>query len=192
MGAHKLLLPLGDAPVIAQSVRMALASGLRPVIVVTGHDGDRVRAAVSAPSVTIVPNPQYHEGIAASLRAGIAALGARVTGAVIMLGDQPLLPGTHLAALAAQASASGADLVATRYADHDGTPLFIAQHVFAEVMRLRGDEGARTVLAGGGHTVAYLRLGDPAAALDIDVPDDYERARMLWHARGSGPDTAGY
>ncbi|HYM27259.1 MAG TPA: nucleotidyltransferase family protein [Steroidobacteraceae bacterium] len=192
MGAHKLLLPLGDAPVIVQSVRAALASGLRPVVVVTGHEGDHVRAALGGLSVTIVPNAQYHEGIASSLRAGIAALGASVIGAVIMLGDQPLLPEAHLAALAARASDSGAALVTTRYGDHDGTPLFIARRVFAETLRLRGDQGARSLFGVGGHAIEYVRLDDLAAALDIDVPEDYVRAGILWQQRAGGPGAAGY
>jgi CTP:molybdopterin cytidylyltransferase MocA len=57
---------------------------------------------------------------------------------------------------------------------------------------LHGDQGARSLLAAGKHTVEYLRLEDPGAALDIDAPEDYERARSLWQERESGADNSSY
>jgi molybdenum cofactor cytidylyltransferase len=192
MGAHKLLLPLGDATVLVQSTRQALASGLRPVLVVIGHESDRVRAALAALEVTIASNAAYHEGIASSLRAGIAALDPTVSGAVFTLGDQPLLPGAHLAALAAHAHTTGARIVATRYPTHVGNPVYFDRAVFDSVARLRGDQGARALLLAGDHAVEYVRLDDTDAALDVDSPPDYERVRRIWQVRFSDAGSAGY
>jgi molybdenum cofactor cytidylyltransferase len=186
MGAHKLLLPLGDAPVIIHCARQALASGLRPVVVVVGHEGDQLRAALAPLSVVIALNAQYHEGIASSVRAGIAALDASVTGAVIALGDQPLLPAAHLAALVAHARATSAVIVATRYAEHSGNPIYFGRSVFPELLRLRGDQGARALLASGKYAVEYIPLEDTDAALDIDTPAEYERVQRAWRARQEG------
>jgi molybdenum cofactor cytidylyltransferase len=186
MGAHKLLLPLGDAPVIVHSARQALASGLRPVVVVVGHEGDLLRAALAPLSVVIALNAQYHEGIASSLRAGIAVLDASVTGVVITLGDQPLLPAAHLVALVAHARATSAATVATRYAEHSGNPIYFGRSVFPELLRLRGDQGARALLASGKHTIEYLPLAGTDAALDIDTPADYERVQRAWRAHQEG------
>jgi molybdenum cofactor cytidylyltransferase len=190
MGAHKLLLPLDGAPVIVYSVRQALASGLRPVIVVVGHASEQLRDSLAHLSVTIALNAQYHEGIASSVRAGVAALDASVTGAVITLGDQPLLPAAHLAALAAQGHATGAAIVATRFAGHTGNPIYFGREVFHDLARLSGDHGARGLLAGGQHAVVYLPLEDADAALDIDTPADFERVRRAWRARSGQVDTA--
>jgi molybdenum cofactor cytidylyltransferase len=184
MGAHKLLLPLGEAPVIVRSVRRALASGLRPVVVVIGHGGEQVRAALATQPVTITLNPQYHEGIASSLRSGVGAVDGAVSGAVITLGDQPLLPAAHLAALAAHARQSGAAIVATRYPDHRGSPIYFARQAFAELLRLTGDQGARSLMSSGTYGVVYLPLQSPDAALDVDTPADYERAQRAWERSG--------
>jgi molybdenum cofactor cytidylyltransferase len=192
MGAHKLLLPLGDAPVLVQSARQALASGLRPVLVVVGHESERVSAALATLDVSIASNAQYHEGIASSLRVGIAALEPKVSGSVITLGDQPLLPGAHLAALAVHARATGAQIVATRYATHDGNPIYFDRAVFDDLARLRGDQGAQKLLAAFDYTVEYVQLDDADAALDIDAPPDYERVREIWRARAGEAESADY
>jgi molybdenum cofactor cytidylyltransferase len=184
LGAHKLLLPLGDAPVIARSVHQALASGLRPVVVVVGHASERVSAALGGLPVSIALNAEYHEGIAASLRVGVAALDDAVDGAVITLGDQPLVPATHLAGLAAHARAVSATIAATRYADHTGSPLYFGRQAFADLLRLTGDEGARALITSGAYAVAYLPLAEPDAALDIDTAEDYARVRRAWERRG--------
>lgn len=190
MGAHKLLLPLDGEPVIVYSVRQALASGLRPVIVVVGHASEQLRASVAHLDAAVVLNTQYHEGIASSVRAGVGALDASVTGAVITLGDQPLLPAAHLAALSAQGRATGAAIVATRYAEHTGNPIYFGRDVFLDLARLSGDHGARGLLGDGNYAVAYLPLEDADAALDIDTPADYARVRRAWRARSSRVDIA--
>ncbi|HEV2237426.1 MAG TPA: nucleotidyltransferase family protein [Ktedonobacterales bacterium] len=184
MGAHKLLLPLGEAPVIARSAQAALASGLRPVVMVVGHGSEQVRAALAALPIVFALNAAYHEGIATSLRTGIAALDDTVGGAVIMLGDQPLVPAAHLAALATHARATDTTIVATRYPDHTGSPIYFGRQAFADLLRLRGDEGARSLIASGTYAVSYLPLADPDAAFDIDTPEDYERVRGAWQRRG--------
>lgn len=183
MGAMKLLLPLGDRPVIAQVVATALASELRPVVVVVGYLGLQVRAALPNAGEMVVENPQYREGQSMSLHAGLAAVPLSAPGAIVMLGDQPLLTAAHLVQLAAETTKTNTPIVAASVAGQRANPVYFARTLFPELLRISGDSGGREVIARHSTDLALVELDDPAAALDIDDPDSYLRVQALWDQR---------
>ena len=98
---NKLTAAIIGVPMVARVVDAVLASPARPVIVVTGHDADAVRAALKGRPVAFVHNPRYADGIATSIAAGIKALPGDVAGALVVLGDMPALGGGDIARLIA-------------------------------------------------------------------------------------------
>ena len=90
-GDSKVAAPHAGVPLVAHVVAAALASRAAPVIVVTGHAEARVIEALAGLAVTIVHNPDYAGGMAGSLKAGVAALPKVCDGALILLGDMPLV-----------------------------------------------------------------------------------------------------
>src|SRR5262249_28167518 len=88
-GPNKLLAEIGGRPLVRIVAETVLASRAHPVVVVTGHERERVEVALARLPVTFVHNPNYAEGLGTSLKAGVAALPAEVDGAVICLGDMP-------------------------------------------------------------------------------------------------------
>ena len=183
MGASKLLLPLGDAAVIIHVARAAVASSFRPIVLVLGHHAERIRAAVATPDITFVENPAYRDGQSTSLHAGIAALPPSAAGAVVMLGDQPLVTAVELERLVTAARASGAQIAAARYGGVRGNPVYFARSCFPELLAVTGDEGGRGVIARHADAVAWVEMTDPDAALDMDTPDDYARVQRSWASR---------
>src|SRR5262245_14605842 len=94
MGRNKLLLEVGGEPLVARALGSARDAGLDPVLVVVGHEADRVRAAIADLAVTTVTNPEPARGIHTSLRVGFQALAAHPDepeAAVVMLADMPLV-----------------------------------------------------------------------------------------------------
>ena len=87
--ANKLLAPVDGRPMVAHAVDAMLASRADPVIVVTGHQADAVRAALAGRPVIWAHNPDYASGLSSSLAAGLAALPEDAEGVVIGLGDMP-------------------------------------------------------------------------------------------------------
>ena len=90
-GPNKLLAELNGKPLVRIVTDQALASKASEVIVVTGHQADQVTAALSGLDVTLLHNPDYAQGIASSVKAGIAAVPPDADGAVVCLGDMPLV-----------------------------------------------------------------------------------------------------
>ena len=90
MGAvNKMIAEIGGKPLVRIAAEQALASRASPVIVVTGHQRERIEAALSGLAVRFVHNPDYAEGLGTSLRVGIAAVPEDADGAIICLGDMP-------------------------------------------------------------------------------------------------------
>ena len=88
-GPNKLLAEIGGKPLVRIAAEEALASRARPVIVVTGHQRDKVEAALEGLDVQRVHNPDFAEGLSTSLKAGLAAVPDDVDGAIVCLGDMP-------------------------------------------------------------------------------------------------------
>src|SRR5882757_1660173 len=86
-GPNKLIAEIGGKPLVRIAAEQALGSRAKPVIVVTGHQRERVAAALAGLPVRLVHNPDFADGLATSVKVGIAALPAEVDGAIVCLGD---------------------------------------------------------------------------------------------------------
>jgi molybdenum cofactor cytidylyltransferase len=181
-GAQKLLADMAGEPVLARTVEAVLAVGFGEVIIVSGAEQDAVAAALAALPCRIVHAPNWAEGMATSIRAGIAALQPASEGLFLFLGDMPLVPVKYCAELAALAKTSG---YAARplCGDVPGHPAAFVADAIADLTRLRGDEGAGSLLRGADTRLAYLPTTDVGAMLDVDTPADLAAAERLWKSR---------
>jgi molybdenum cofactor cytidylyltransferase len=170
--ANKLLLDVDGAPMLARCVDAALASSARPVVVVTGHEAAAVRAALAGREVIFVHNPEPEAGLASSLRLGIAALGEKVDGAVVCLGDMPWVRAEHIEVLIAAFEASGERPICVPTHDRKrGNPVLWPARHFAAIAALTGDSGARSLLDAHAGEVCYVPVADPGVTLDVDTPE---------------------
>lgn len=180
-GGNKLLARLGGEPVICRVVAAALASHLRPVVVVTGHEAEEVRAAladlVRDHDIRFVHNPDYAEGMSTSLRAGLAALPEEIGGAAILLGDMPRVAADLVDRLAAAISPEQGALIAVPVREgRRGNPVLWSRRFFAELAAISGDTGARHLIGEHGDAVAEVAVDDEAAFIDIDTREELEAA----------------
>jgi molybdenum cofactor cytidylyltransferase len=177
MGRQKLLLPLADGrPLVRVAVEQVLAAGLDDVLVVLGADAPAVAAAVEGLPVRIVVNPDYAEGQATSLRAGVAALRPGTQAAVLALGDQPLPDPGVIGRLVATFRETGRPIVVPVYREGRGNPVLFAASVFGELAAVTGDRGGREVVARDPGRVAAVAIDAPMPA-DVDTPEDYAALR---------------
>jgi molybdenum cofactor cytidylyltransferase len=177
MGAqNKLLLADGGDPLVRHAVKMAVLSQLKPVVVVLGHEADRVRAVCYGLPVTFTINPDFAHGLSTSLKAGIKALPENIDGAAVILADMPGLDAALLDRLYAAFEAEPAALAAVPVHDGEwGNPCILAAALFAEVDALSGDQGARKILVAHRDMVIEMPESSDAATRDIDTPDDWSK-----------------
>lgn len=169
MGRPKALLPYLGRTLVEHAARTALASGAEEVVVVLGCEAGAVRAKLAGLPVRIVVNDGWEEGMASSIRAGVAALTPDTERAVVALGDQPRITPAHLRALANRLDE--ASIVASTYDGALGAPCAFAYAEFARLLTLTGDVGARHLVRSGEAPVLTIEFA--AANTDVDTPEVY-------------------
>jgi molybdenum cofactor cytidylyltransferase len=181
---NKLLEEIGGRPVIARVADTALASGARPVVVVTGFEAQRIAEALRGFDVLSVHNADFAAGLSTSLRAGLAALPADCDAALILLGDMPFVEAGDLEALIAAFAAKDRNsiCVPVRHGRW-GNPILWGAAYFPEMMRLGGDAGAKRLLEVYRERITEVEAVSDGIFADIDTRLDL--ARLKPHA---GPD----
>jgi molybdenum cofactor cytidylyltransferase len=174
MGTPKQLLQVRGAPLVLRAVDAALASQVWPVAVVLGAHAEKVRAAIARRPVLAVENPAWEEGMASSIRAGIATLrqfSRALDGALVALCDQPAFSAEVIARLAEARRETGRKIAAARYCGRNGAPALFLSDLFPALAALTGEDGARELLNGDADRVAAVDM--PELAADLDTPEDY-------------------
>ena len=191
MGENKLLLALGDETVVHRAVRAAIEARLDPIIVVLGHEPERVRAALAGLPCRTVVNPDHLRGKGTSLQFGIAEVASSTSAAaaVVMLADMPFVTAAMLARVAAR-EGTAAPMVVSRYGEVNAPPILYDRSLFAELLRLPEQACGKEMVRR--HRAEAVALSWPEQALaDIDRPEDYQRIALeLASATGAGGKAA--
>lgn len=176
---NKLLVELGGIPVIRHTVAAYAKADLRPLVVVVGHDAERVAAALGGLGLTLVPNPDFDQGQSRALVRGVRALPPETAAAVIGVADQPYLNAGLIRALVERHTESGAPLVVPRYGGRRGNPVLFSAALFSELLEVEGDRGGRPVILAHAGEITWLDVPDVMPGLDLDTPADLRAMRML-------------
>jgi molybdenum cofactor cytidylyltransferase len=191
MGENKLLLALDGEPLVTRAVRAAAAAGLAPIVVVLGHEAERVRAALDGLACRAVLNPDHARGKGTSLQLGVAEV-ARATdaaAAVVMLADMPFVSAQMLAAVARAAPRDGggrAPMVISRYGGEvTAPPILYDRALFDELCAVPAQACGKEMVRRHRHEAVFVDWPEGALA-DVDVPEDYRRLRSATAGEGAG------
>ena len=185
MGAHnKLLADIAGKPMVRRVAETTLASRARPVLVVTGHQGPEVAAALAGLDVTLAPNPDYATGLASSLKAGIRAVPAECDGALILLGDMPRIAPEHVDRLVDAFAAAPDTIVVPVHEGRQGNPVLWPRCYFPALLQLEGDAGAKRLIAAHREHVREVEMGTDAIFVDVDTPEVLAQIKLGQAPRG--------
>jgi molybdenum cofactor cytidylyltransferase len=176
-GSPKQLAELDGVPLLQHAINaMVEVFAIERTVVVLGARADDVRDAVDFRGALPVVCEAWSEGMAASLRCGVEALGD-VEWAIVTLGDQPRITPQVIAWVTDEAARAGDWVAAVRttYDGEPGHPVALSRWLLDEVRTLRGDVGARELLAA--HPVLTVEAGRDCRPGDVDTPDDLEALR---------------
>jgi molybdenum cofactor cytidylyltransferase len=178
-GPNKLLSDIDGVPMVARVAQRLLASRARPIVAVLGNQAEEVDAALAKLPVERVRNPEFAEGLSTSLKRGIVALPADLDGALICLGDMPLISGRHIERLiAAFNPLEGRAIVVPTRRGKRGNPVLWSKRFFPEMAELAGDVGAKHLIGEHAELVAEVEMDDDAIFVDIDTPDALDALRQ--------------
>ncbi len=178
MGTFKVLLPWGRETVLEVIIRRLYMSRLDHIVVVTGHQADRVSRVAGGLGVTTVHNPDFANGdMLTSLQAGLRALDSRYEACLVVLGDQPQVQGRVIADLLNTYAEGRGSIVAPSYERRRGHPILIGRQHWPALLDLPPGSAPRDVINARADEIAYVTVSDDSILRDIDTPEDYETAR---------------
>jgi molybdenum cofactor cytidylyltransferase len=192
-GSQKLLLEVDGRPMVRNAVESASDGGCQQVVVV--YSAREVKEAVGD-GAEVVHNPDAQSGMASSLKVGLRALRPEIEAAAVVLGDQPLVGSRTISALlrAWRREGSRPAVAVSKKRGDEGSPsgrpdpswsppVVLAREMWAELMALEGDAGARQIL--DGHPELLDTVPAPGRPDDIDTPEDYAKILTLFPRRKS-------
>jgi molybdenum cofactor cytidylyltransferase len=184
----KLVAKLDGKPIVRRVVEAALATRARPVVVVTGYARESVEAALADLEIGVAFNPRFASGLASSLSAGLSATPRNVAGALVLLGDMPLIePRLADALIEAFLAREGALAAIPLTEGRRGNPVLLGRGLFEAALRLTGDEGARRLIGALNEgELVEVEASDMGVTFDVDTPEDLAAAQRL----GGGEDSA--
>ena len=173
MGAvNKMLAQIGGKPLVRIAVEQAVASHAHPVIVVTGHEREKVELALKGLPVRLVHNPNYVEGLGTSLKAGVAAVPEESDAVIVCLGDMPQVDAALIDRLIAAFDPERGGLVVVPSIDgRRGNPVVWSRRFFQDLMGIQGDVGARYLIGNYAESVVEVPVAGEAALTDVDTPE---------------------
>ena len=175
LGTPKQLLPYGDQTLIRYMVKMAVNSKANPVMVVLGAHADDIVKKIENNKAKVVINNEWQEGMASSIRTGINYLMQEqptAQGAILMVCDQPFVTSQLLNDLIDAHQQTGKPIITCSYANTFGPPTLFHKSIFPDLLQLKGDVGARSILQQ--HVKDVESIEFPRGSRDIDTKADYE------------------
>jgi molybdenum cofactor cytidylyltransferase len=175
MGKNKLLAEIDGEPLVRRIVGAVEKSRASPIVVVIGHDHESISAALAGTDTTLVYNPDFRDGMSASLRTGIHAV-SKSDGAIMLLGDMPGITACLIDRMIARFDcAEGRSICVTTYNGKRGHPVLFDRRFYPALQSISGDIGARQVVAANEEAVCEVEADDEAPLIDIDTPEDLAR-----------------
>lgn len=180
LGRPKQLLDLGGQPLLTHILRNASASDLDEVVLVLGHEAAPIANAVGEWGQRVVINPVYAEGQSTSVRLGLASVDPTTEAVVFLLGDQPRVGPEIIDAVIQRFLETGGPIVVPTYGGARGNPVLIARELFPALAEVRGDKGARQLLAARRDQIVTTPIADGALPADVDTEEDYQALLAAW------------
>ncbi|TLZ42229.1 MAG: hypothetical protein E6K19_08340 [Methanobacteriota archaeon] len=176
MGTPKPLVLINGRPLLDYVLRTVRDSHVDDIVVVLGHEADRVRKAITVDRARAIVNDAYEEGMSASIRAGVRAADPRSDGLLIVLGDQPFVASKTLDDLIARRNESQAKILIPTYQGHRGNPVLLDRSLSGEVQAITGDQGCRAIFGRHLDGILEVPVDDPGILVDLDTPEQISRA----------------
>jgi len=183
MGQNKLFMELDGETLVRRVVGHVSRAGVNPLVVVLGHDAERVRAALEGIPYMPVFNREYERGVNSSLRAGVQAVSdTSADAAVVVLADMPFVTTAMIMTLVAKYRHSAAPLVISDYDGVSAPPMLYDRSLFPELAASDGEGCGKHVVKRHRHEAEWASWPQEALT-DLDAPEDYERVKASMEGR---------
>ena len=175
MGQPKQLLPYKGETLLSYVTKIALNSECDRIIVILGANADKIEPEIARLPIKIVKNTEWNEGIASSIRCGIEYIREYfldINGVIFLTCDQPFLSPEVIQGLIDVYNSTHKPIIASKYGQTLGIPALFERSLFSELMKLKGDRGAKKIIKKYPDLVSNVPFSQ--GRFDLDTIDDYD------------------
>lgn len=182
-GKNKLLYPIQGKPMIRRVVEETIKAGIK-VVVVLGHEKERIKQALDYLDVKFVENPNYEEGMSTSVKAGLKAVMDEAKAVMFLPGDVAFIQARQIRAVYDAYKKGGGLIVIPTYRGRGGHPILFDRSIFEEIMGITEEgRGLKSVVQAHRGKIKMVELGTARILVDIDTEMDLkERVREIQEA----------
>lgn len=178
MGRNKLLLPWGKETILERCLGTLLRSKVEEIILVVNDRTWNHLKMEREERVKVICNPHPRKGMSYSIRCGMKALSPRSRGILIALGDQPFLKARTVNALLKAFEERRDKIIVPSFKGERGHPVIFPIRLREGLLKLKGDEGGRSILKRYREEVHEVRVRSDGVLQDIDTWEDYKKRRL--------------
>jgi len=176
LGRPKQLLEFEGQSLLNRLLGILKKSSNHPIGLVLGANALLIEQQLTETNIHVIVNPDWEEGMASSIRLGVQEMTQHLPGLdglMILVCDQPHITENQIKSLFQLQQEKDLPLAASYYSGVVGTPVLFHRSIFADLLSLKGDIGAKSVIQQREKEVA--RLDFEKGMIDIDKPEDYEQ-----------------
>lgn len=171
---------------LAHVITQALNSKLDKIILVLGHEKDKIIDSlgdlIKNERIIAIENTNYSQGMSTSLKAGLQAAPEQSEAVMFILGDQPKVTAELINKLLITCKHSNARLCApvirahkAHEETHMGHPVIIGHKLYPELIKIKGDIGAREIVRKNIEYAKLVELEDNSSQFQINTQDDLRK-----------------
>lgn len=175
LGRPKQLVEFQNKPLLQHMIDIVAPFHFNPSVLVLGANADQIRQATDLNSVTVLSNESWPEGIASSIRLGVSEsmkLNESLESILFLLSDQPFVTTELIEELIQKHVEDNQRITACSYKNNIGVPAIFGKSFFTQLMDLKGDVGAKKIIAQNPEQVDSVVFED--GSFDVDTEEDYK------------------
>ena len=174
---NKLLLPIRGEVLIRYFVKLVCASNVDEVVVVVGHEAEKIEDVLQGQPVRFVENLRYMEGMTSSIQTGIQAASAESEGLLICVADQPFIETSDFNRLIRQFTdlfdSESSLIIVPVFKGQRGNPVLFSRQ-FRDIILQHKGEGCRYIVLKHSECVREVEMGNDNVLQDVDTLEDYK------------------
>ena len=181
---NKLLLPVGDEALLVKLVTSVCASDVGQVLVVIGHEAEKIRKELNELPLNFVYNPNFSEGMTTSIKYGVKVVSHECDGLLICLGDMPFINTSEINKLIhayVKNRIKGKDLIVVPvFKRQRGNPVLFSIEFRNDILEHKKESGCKEVIMKNSDSVMEIEMDDENMLLDVDTMEDYQSVSDLF------------
>ena len=177
---NKLLLPVAGEALLVKLIKSVCDSDVGQVIVVIGHEAEKIRRKLNNFPLSFVYNPNFSEGMTTSIKSGVKEVSPDCDGYMICLADMPFINTSEINKLihayAQNRIKEKRLIVIPVYQGHRGNPVLFSTEFREDILEHKMEYGCKGVIMKNFESVKEIEMDDDSMLLDVDTLEDYQRA----------------